>query len=141
MSCIFCEIVAGRAPASIVYEDDATLAFMDLIPVTPGHVLVIPKAHYRNLFDAPPAVAAQVMQVAARLAPALRQALNCAGVNVHVANEPAAGQAVWHLHFHLIPRNPGDGFGLRFPPDYGRRATYAELDELAARIRQVPLAP
>jgi len=136
MECIFCAIVAGRAPASIVFEDDTTLAFMDITPATPGHLLVIPKAHYRNLFDAPPAVAAQVMQTGARLAPALRAASGCAGMNFYVANEALAGQEVWHLHLHLLPRYPGDGFGLRFPPGYGRRPPRAELEEWATRIKQ-----
>ena len=136
MSCVFCDIVAGQAHASIVYEDETTMAFMDLMPITPGHLLVIPKAHYRNLFDVPPAVAAQLMEVGTRLARALRRATECAGMNVHIANEAPAGQSVWHLHLHLIPRYAGDGFGLRFPPGYGRRATRAELDRMAALISQ-----
>jgi len=136
MSCIFCEIIAGRAPASIVYEDEDTLAIMDLIPATRGHLLVIPKTHHRNLFDAPPAVAAKVMEVGARLAPALQKATGCVGMNCYVANEPTAGQAVFHLHLHLLPRYAGDGFGIRFPPGYGRQAARPELDELAGRIRR-----
>jgi len=135
MECIFCAIVAGRAPASIVYEDEAALAFMDIMPATLGHLLVIPKAHYRNLFDAPPEAAGQVMQTGALLAPALRAASGCLGMNFYVANEAPAGQEVWHLHLHLIPRYAGDGFGIRFPPGYGRRPARAELEEWAARIR------
>jgi histidine triad (HIT) family protein len=136
MTCIFCEIVAGRAPASVVYEDADVMAFMDLIPATEGHLLVIPRAHYRNIFDTPPELAARVMEVGARLAPALRQATGCAGMNVYIANEPAAGQDVWHLHMHLIPRYPGDGFGIRFPAGYGQKAARSALDDTAARIRE-----
>jgi len=136
MDCIFCEIIAGRAPASVIYENDEIMAFMDLIPITPGHLLVIPKAHYRNVFDVLPDLAGKMMVVGTRLAPALQRATGCAGMNHFIANEPAAGQDVWHLHLHLIPRSPGDGFGVRFPPDYGRLASRAELDEMAARIRQ-----
>jgi len=136
MTCIFCEIVAGRAPASVVYEDDDVMAFMDLIPVTEGHLLVIPRAHYRNIFDVPPDLAARVMEIGARLAPALREATGCAGMNFWVANEPVAGQEVWHLHLHLIPRYAGDGFGVRFPPDYGPMASRPALDGMAARIRE-----
>lgn len=135
MACIFCEIAAGRAPASIVYEDEAVIAFMDLMPITEGHLLVIPKEHYRNMFDAPPEICAGVMATAARLAPVLRKATGCAGMNVHVANEAVAGQEVWHLHLHLLPRYPGDGFGFRRPPGYPRRADRGELDEIAGRIR------
>jgi histidine triad (HIT) family protein len=134
--CIFCQIVAGRAPASIVYADDDVMAFMDLLPITPGHLLVIPKAHYRNLFDTPPAVAARVMRVAAQLALPLQTATGCQGLNLHVANEAVAGQEVWHLHLHLIPRHLGDGFGLRFPPGYGRRAEREQLDRIAASVRE-----
>lgn len=136
MDCIFCEIAAGRAPASIVYQDDEVMAFMDIIPVLPGHLLIIPRTHYRNIFDAPPEVAGKLLETAARLAPAVRQATGCAGLNCHIANEAAAGQEVWHLHLHLLPRYPGDGFGFRFPSGYGRRASRPELDEMAERIRQ-----
>ena len=133
MGCIFCEIVAGRAPASVVYEDDDIMAFMDLVPITVGHLLVIPKAHYRNIFDAPPELVAKMMGVGTQLAPALRRATGCAGMNCFIANESVAGQDVWHLH--LIPRYAGDGFGIRFPPGYGGRASRSELDEMAKRIR------
>ena len=136
MNCIFCEIVAGQAPASVVYEDALVTAFMDLIPVTEGHILVIPRAHYRNIFDTPPELAARVMEVGTRLAPAIRDATGCAGLNCYIANEPAAGQDVWHLHLHLLPRYVGDRFGIRFPPGYGRRAERPELDAMAGRIRQ-----
>lgn len=137
--CIFCEIVAGRAPASYVYEDQDVVAFMDINPVLRGHTLVVPKAHVRNLFDCPPELAAKVMAAATSLVGPLRAATGCQGLNVFVANEALAGQEVWHLHLHLVPRYPGDGFGLRFPPGYPRRATRAELDEIAAAIRaQLP---
>jgi len=135
MDCIFCEIAAGRQSASVVYEDETVLAFMDLIPITRGHILVIPKAHYRNIFDTPPQVAGQVMAAGARIAPWLRAVTGCQGMNLHISNEAAGGQVVWHLHMHLIPRYPGDGAGLRFPREYGKRATRADLDALAAQIR------
>ena len=135
MPCPFCEIVAGRLPASIVYQDDTVMAFMDQTPMTPGHLLVIPKAHYRNIFDTPPEVAGNVMEVAARLAPAVRQATAAEGLNLHVSNEQVAGQVVWHLHLHILPRRYGDGFGLRVPPGYGHRPDRAELDEFARRIQ------
>jgi histidine triad (HIT) family protein len=141
MECIFCEIVAGRQPASVVYEDDAVLAFMDLIPITRGHLLVIPKEHHRNIFDTPPDLACRVMRTGAELAPALRVATRCDGMNLHISNEAAGGQVVWHLHLHLIPRYMGDGAGLRFPRDYGQRAQRAELDSMAELIRQAREAP
>ncbi len=134
--CIFCEIVAGRAPASVVYEDDHVMAFMDIHPVTPGHLLVVPKEHWRNIFDCPPQVAARLLAVAARLAGPLRAATNAEGMNLFMANEAVALQDVWHIHLHLLPRRKGDGFGLRLPPHYPRQATRSELDEIAAAIRE-----
>lgn len=134
--CIFCEIAAGRAPASIAYEDEDVLAFMDLNPALHGHLLVMPKAHVCNLFDCPPELAAKTMAVATRLVGPLRAATGCEGMNVWVANEAVAGQTVRHLHLHLLPRRAGDGFGFRLPSGYPRRATRAELDEIAAAIRR-----
>ena len=134
--CIFCEIVAGRAPASVVYEDETVMAFMDLHPVNPGHLLVIPKQHWRNIFDCLPEVAGKIMTVAAQLAAPLRAATNAEGLNIFMANEAVAGQEVWHIHLHLLPRHRGDGFGLRLPPDGQRRVTRSQLDEMAAAIRK-----
>jgi diadenosine tetraphosphate (Ap4A) HIT family hydrolase len=132
--CIFCEIVAGRALASMVYEDERVLAFMDLHPVTEGHLLIVPKAHYRNVYDCPPEVVAYLSEVGARLAGPLRRATGCQGMNFHIANEAVAGQDVWHIHLHLLPRYTGDGFGFRRAPGSGGRATRQALDEVAARI-------
>ncbi|NLS77063.1 MAG: HIT family protein [Chloroflexi bacterium] len=139
--CIFCEIAAGRAPASVVYEDDEALAFMDIHPVTPGHTLIIPKRHYRNIFGCPPDVAARLMELAAKLANPMRAATGCEGMNLFMAAEAVALQDVWHIHLHLIPRTAGDGFGLRTPEGYPRRAPYEELDEIAAKIRSCLPAP
>lgn len=130
---IFADIVAGRAPSSKVYEDDDVLAFMDIRPMTPGHLLVIPKIPARSLAELDPAIGGKLFQVAQRLAAALRQSeVRCDGVNLFLADGVTAGQEVFHVHLHVIPRTPGDGFGLR------NRATTpprADLDYLAASIR------
>jgi len=133
-NCIFCEIAAGRAPASVVYEDERVIAFMDLFPITKGHLLVVPKEHYRNAFDCPPDVVAYLAQVGTRLAGPLRRATGCEGMNFHIANEAVAGQDVWHIHLHLLPRYTGDGFGFRRAPGSGGRASRQILDEMAGRI-------
>lgn len=133
--CIFCEIVAGRAPASMVFEDELSVAFMDLMPVTKGHLLIVPKQHVRNLYDCPPELAAHLMAVTTELAGPVREATGCEGFDVFVANEAVAGQEVWHLHVHLLPRFTGDGFGFRHPPGYPRQAERTELDTVAASIR------
>jgi len=133
--CIFCSIVAGTVPASLVYEDDTAVAFLDLFPVHQGHVLVIPRQHCADLTACDPVIAGHLMQVSAALGPRLVRVLSADGYNVWTANGAAAGQQVFHLHLHLLPRFETDDFGLRFPKDYPRAAERAALDELAGRIR------
>lgn len=133
--CIFCDIAKGQAKASIVYEDDRSVAFMDLMPVTQGHLLIIPKAHVRNIYDCPPELTAHLMAITTQLAEPLRQATNCDGCNVFVANEAVAGQEIWHLHVHLIPRYQGDDFGFRFPSNYPQEASRDELDQTASEVQ------
>jgi histidine triad (HIT) family protein len=134
--CVFCGIVAGELPASRVFEDDQVLAFLDIRPVNPGHLLVVPKAHAEFLADLPPETGARVFEAARRLAAALRACgVRCEGVNLILADGEAAGQEVPHLHLHVIPRWSGDGFGFRHSGTYGRNPDRAELDEIAGRVR------
>jgi histidine triad (HIT) family protein len=136
-SCIFCEIAQGRAPASIVYADDSVLAFMDIQPVNPGHVLVVPRSHTRHLADLTGDTAVRLFQAGVQLASAVRRSgVRCEGVNLFLADGEAAGQVVPHVHLHVVPRFRGDGFGLRFGPSYGDRPERAALDAVAGRIRQ-----
>jgi histidine triad (HIT) family protein len=133
---VFCEIVAGREPASIVFEDERTLTFLDHRPVTPGHMLVVPRAHAAYLADLDPEDGAELFRVGMRAAAALRaSSLRCEGVNFHLADGETAGQEVFHVHLHVIARFAGDGFGLRFPDDYRIRER-DELDEAAENIRE-----
>ena len=137
MSCVFCEILAGNAPASIVFEDERTVTFLDHRPVTPGHMLVIPRVHAEYLADLDPEDGAQLFRVGMRAVAALRaSSLPCEGVNFHLADGEVAGQEVFHVHLHVIARFAGDGFGLRFPLDY-RIRDRAVLDDAAARVREV----
>ncbi|MCP9621333.1 HIT family protein [Nocardia otitidiscaviarum] len=130
---IFSDIVAGRAPSSKVYEDEDVLAFMDIRPFTPGHLLVIPKVPAKSLAELDPAVGGKLFQVGQRLAAALRESeVGCDGVNFFLADGVTAGQEVFHVHLHVIPRTPGDGFGLRGRPTTPQRA---DLDYLAGSIR------
>ncbi|MCP3985079.1 MAG: HIT family protein [bacterium] len=131
--CIFCRIVAGDAPCDRVYEDELTLAFMDLFPVGEGHLLVIPKQHHQDIFEADEASLLAVMAISRRIAHALKTALEPDGIGVHQLNGAAAGQTVFHYHMHLIPRNQGDPIAL-----HGRkRGEPAEMEAIAARIRAV----
>jgi histidine triad (HIT) family protein len=133
--CIFCRIVAGELPASVVHENDLVLAFLDIQPVNPGHALVIPKRHAVGLTDLEEAEAAAMFRTARRLAGALRRSgLPCEGVNLFYADGAAAMQEVFHAHLHVIPRFDGDGFGLQFGPHYSQRPDRAVLDAAAGQI-------
>lgn len=134
--CVFCEIIEGRSPASLVAQDEAALAFMDIQPVNPGHVLVVPRAHARCLADLQLQAGADLFRLATRLARALRHSgIRCEGVNLFLADGEAAGQEVFHVHLHVIPRFRGDGFGFRFPPSYHRRPGREALEQVAVQIR------
>jgi len=136
--CIFCQIVSGQAQASFVHQDDALVAFLDIQPITPGHLLVVPREHVERMGDLKDLTAARVFQVAGRLAGALRRSgLRCEGINLFVMDGEAAFQDVPHFHVHVIPRFKGDGFGLTFPPGYGREVQRSELEALAAAVRAV----
>lgn len=134
MSCAFCRILAGELPGTFVYRDERCAAFMDIKPVNPGHLLVVPLNHASQLADLEGAAAAHLMEVGHRLAGALRgSGLRCGGVNFFLADGEAAGQEVFHVHLHVLPRFQGDGFGLRFGPDYVERSR-AELEQSAGQI-------
>ncbi len=102
--CIFCAIIAGQAPAERVYEDEATLAFLDIHPQGPGHTLVVPERHAALIYDLDDETAAHLAQALVRVARGIRAALAPEGLSVRQANGRAAGQDVMHVHFHLIPR-------------------------------------
>ena len=104
---IFAKILRGDIPCHKVYEDPYAIVFMDVMPQSPGHVLVVPKAVSRNLFDADPAVLAKLMPLVQKVAVAAKAAFNADGVSVWQFNEPAGGQTVFHLHFHVVPRYDG----------------------------------
>lgn len=111
MSCVFCKIVRGELAAHKVYEDPETLAFLDLYPMTDGHTLVIPKLHAERFSDLPPELAGKLFQAVQKVTEHLAKALGAPAFNIGFNDGRAAGQAVPHLHFHIIPRFPGDGGG------------------------------
>jgi histidine triad (HIT) family protein len=131
--CIFCRIVAGTLPSHAVYSDAASLAFMDINPVHDGHCLVIPKAHYANLFDMPPTEFGRVAEAAATVARGVAAELDPGGLSLVQANGPVAGQSVFHLHIHILPRRDGDRLRL----NWGRNADAdpARIAAIAARLR------
>ena len=134
--CIFCRIIAGELPASFVYRDDRCAAFMDIQPVNLGHLLVIPVRHAAHLADIDADMAGDLMRVGHASAAALRASgLPCEGVNLFLADGEAAMQEVMHVHLHVFPRFRGDGFGLKFNPEYyTRRPERSQLDAMAAKL-------
>lgn len=132
--CVFCDIVAGTAPASVVYADDLSLAIMTLGPVNPGHVLVLSRRHAVTLADLDEATGAHLFTVAMRVAAAIRRSgLRCEGINLFLADGEAAFQEVPHVHLHVFPRYAGDAF--RLDADWTRKPSRAELDQTARQIR------
>jgi len=135
--CTFCRILAGELPSSIVLRDEQCCAFMDIQPINPGHVLIIPTHHAASLAELDEASGARLFAAAQRVAKALRgSGLRCEGVNLFLADGASAGQDVFHVHLHVFPRYTGDGFGFRFGPGYRNRPPRPELDAAAERIRR-----
>jgi histidine triad (HIT) family protein len=127
----FARILRGEAPASMVYEDEHAVAFMDLMPQVEGHTLVVPRSPSRDLFDIDPEVLAGTMRATQTVARAVRKAFDAPGIMVAQLSGAAAGQTVFHLHFHILPRFNGIEFRLHAAAVEDR----ARLDALAARIR------
>lgn len=132
--CIFCRIIGGEEMVSVVYEDDHAIAFLDIQPVSPGHILVVSREHYATVFDLPDDLLAHCMKVAKRLARGLQRAVGAEAVNLFSANGKAGGQDVLHFHLHLIPIQEGQPFALQLPVEDSPIPMRSELDITAARI-------
>ncbi len=129
--CLFCKIVAGEIPAEKIYEDEQVLAFLDITPVSNGHILLVPKIHSRNLFDAGDETLASLLPLAKKIATAVKHAVGAEGVNIHINNEPAAGQMIFHTHLHIIPRFREDGLHLW----KGQPYPDGEMQTIASKIK------
>jgi histidine triad (HIT) family protein len=135
-SCMFCDIVAGRTPASFAYRDGRIAAFMDLYPITRGHLLIIPAEHVPSIAAVAPSVAAAMMNLGQRLGAAvMKSALGCDGYNLFLAEGGSADQDMFHAHLHVIPRHHADGFGLAYPAGYPSEEKRSALDETAETIK------
>ncbi len=129
--CIFCKIIKGELPSAKVYENDQVVAFLDIHPVRPGHTLIVPKAHCENLMDCRSEVLSVLMNAAQKVARAVVVATGAEGFNLGINNGQAAGQVIFHLHLHIIPRNIGDGLLPWSQKDYGE----GEITVVAEKIR------
>jgi histidine triad (HIT) family protein len=127
---IFAKILRGEIPSTKVYEDEHSVAFMDVMPQAPGHTLVLPKQPSRNLLDASPETLSHLIRVVQKVANAVQAAFDADGIYIAQFNEPSAGQTVFHLHFHIIPRHEGTAL----KPHSGKMEDGAVLAENARKI-------
>lgn len=131
--CIFCKMVAGQIPVAKIYEDEIVLAFLDIGPISDGHALVIPRQHFERLHDCPPVLLGEVSSRLGRIAAAVAGEMESDGYNLLCNNGRAAGQLIEHLHFHIIPRNVGDGVFDRWP---AYKYPEGKIEALADSIRK-----
>ncbi len=132
--CIFCKIVAGQIPCARIYEDETVLAFMDIMPLNRGHLLVIPKEHLENIVDAAPQLYGHLASVICKISKAVDAAVKPDGMNVLQLNGKAANQVVPHLHMHIVPRWEGDGLTISaWEPVMGNSEEISATAELIKR--------
>lgn len=136
--CVFCKIIDGTYSSSKIYEDDDLLAFMDIQPINHGHVLIIPKKHDERISDLDDSLTSKILVLAKKISKAiLKSEIKSEGINYFLAEGEAAGQEIFHTHFHIIPRYKNDGFGLFFPEGYKNKHERQELDDAADKIKAV----
>jgi histidine triad (HIT) family protein len=135
-SCVFCRIIGGDEKVSVIFEDAEVIAFLDVQPLHRGHVLVLPKKHYKNLFYVPEELAARTFATARRILPGLRKATGSRAVNLFSPNGADGGQDIFHFHLHLIPVPQGQPFPLQLPDPSAAVPSRSELDVMATRINQ-----
>jgi histidine triad (HIT) family protein len=136
--CIICNLLSDKLEVSMVFHDDCCSAFMDIQPVNPGHVLVVPNRHAPDLASLKEEEGAQIFRVAQRVANALHSGIvRCEGVNFFLADGEVAGQEIFHVHLHIFPRYAGDGFRLVLPSASSQKPERKELDVLAEGIRSI----
>lgn len=131
--CIFCKMVVGELPCEKIFEDDRILAFLDIGPISDGHTLVVPKQHYEKLHDCPAELLGRIFSHLGKIAGVVAKAMNSEGYNLLCNNGRAAGQLVKHVHFHIIPRNAGDGVFNRWP---SYKYEEGRIEAIADKIRR-----
>lgn len=132
--CVFCRIIGGDETVSLIHEDEEIIAFMDIQPLYRGHVLVVPKEHYKNLFYVPERLVTRTFATANKILPGLRKATGCRAVNLFSPNGAHGGQDVFHFHIHLIPVPEDQPFPLQLPDPDAPVPSRSELDVMATHI-------
>ncbi len=130
--CIFCKIVTGRIPAIKIYEDDVVIAFLDIGPISDGHTLVVPRRHVEKVHSCPPELLGEVWTRIGKIAGAVVSAVGAEDYNILCNNGRAAGQVVEHLHFHIVPRRPGDDVFTQWP---SFKYAQGKAETVAAKIK------
>ena len=130
MDCLFCKIIKGEVPSQKVYEDDKCFAFLDINPVNKGHTLVVHKQHSKDLFDSTPEMLRELITCVQKVSKAVKEGVNADGINIGQSNGSDAGQVIFHLHFHIMPRFKNDGRKLW----HGDKASEEELKEVKERV-------
>jgi diadenosine tetraphosphate (Ap4A) HIT family hydrolase len=135
-NCVFCQILAGELPVSMIFEDEKIAVFVDLFPVNEGHLLIIPKAHAVQMEEVAPDTLQHIMATAQKMNTALRASgLPCEGVNLFAADGEVAGQEVFHFHLHIIPRFTEDGFGFKYDRDrHFKKSARSRMNEIAELV-------
>ena len=133
--CIFCKIIKGDIPSFTIYEDDLFKVILDRFPAAPGHALIIPKAHYKDMFELPQEVAEALYPLAQKIAIQIKKAVGAEGMNVVQNNGDVAGQSVYHFHLHLVPRKAGDGIILN--KSSNGETTLEELEMILKQIQEL----
>lgn len=133
-NCIFCKLANSRIPATSIYEDDDFKVILDAAPASRGHAIILPKTHASNIFELPDEYCEKIFKVAKKCGAAIKNAFNYDGLNVLQNNGEAAGQTVFHLHVHLIPRNMDDGITIKYVPDNNMDETSAA--QTAEKIKE-----
>ena len=128
--CVFCQIARGKRPASLIYEDERVMAFLDARPVTEGHTLVIPKKHYENILEIPDSELAEVYRIVKKVAFAVSKSEKADGIRIVQNNGRAANQVIFHFHVHVVPAHEGHE-----PKRSNRMLEHSELEQVAAKIR------
>ncbi len=133
MDCVFCKIVKGEIPADKIYEDENCLAFLDITPVNPGHILLVTKEHYENIYELPDEIFSKLAPIIKKLAIAAKKGMDADGINIGMNNERPAGQIIPHVHFHIIPRFSNDGHR------HWKGGSYAEgeAEKTAGKIKKI----
>lgn len=135
-NCIFCKIITGEIPSATVYEDSDFKAIIDIFPASKGHVIILPKKHYANLYELDEEVTAKALLIAKKIAIAVKEELDCDGINILQNNGEAAGQTVFHFHMHVIPRYESDKVQITWTPGSYKEGEAVSLAKtIAERIQ------